>query len=831
MRLLIPLATASVWLALARSSAAAVSPPFPVGDAPAGPTRAELEPIASAYGGGVHAVLLQRPDDGTWWITRVDPATRKPLDPPGIPLHAGAVANHPGWPAGFAYDGTGFRAFWRDGIGAGPLFTAKVSPSGSIAVPATPLLASIDGGTSTMKAACAPDGRCLVAWGSAEGLVGLRVDAGGEPLDAAPRAIGGLFDSAAVAYENGAFVARWSHAGPQQTTEIWSARVAADGAIQGPTRIAELPVGWGYARIATAASPTQVLVFVCHPSGSYWQRQQPDGTPIDPSFVTSRDLCEDASVAAAGTTFVVGTRTAGQRAAFFTIDPEGARGAGTIALAIPDRQLRMPRLSSDGQAVVAVTQSFASGSGFDYGMQPYAARFDATGALTHPPRDLIYDDRTLQERPATAFSGSDWLTVWSDTRNGLPLPGIYGARATPAVLDPSALTIAGDEAIQRSPALAWSGSRYLAVWVRKGAADRDSLRAVRLSASGAPIGAPFTVREDARCLSRPAVAADAAGSWMVTWIEEGTTSLVANVARVDAAGALVDTAPITLGSALDFMTADAIAPRIASPGSGFVVAWTGRNGSSQAIWLTANGAPGPIKTLAASGPWDGRVGVACRAGACLLGWNAGAGEGRAITQLFDGAGNALGSGHLVGLSHVSAVAWDGTGWIVAEAAGAAMKAHWLDADGAPIGTTATALGITSPMVDQIGLAGDGAGRTLLTFVDDASGRAHGIVLTRDAPADADADAASDAGPSDAGQRDAGDGAPSDAGPDVDVRDGSASPTSDASFEASPSPDAAESSCTCRVPAGQRFSSTGLAIGGSGLVFLILLRRRARRPSC
>lgn len=99
------------------------------------------------------------------------------------------------------------------------------------------------------------------------------------------------------------------------------------------------------------------------------------------------------------------------------------------------------------------------------GSTVYAARFDANGASQDGSGVVLPSVPNLQQTPAVASDGTNYLVVWSDSRTGGP--SIYAIRVGPqgALLDSSAIRVSATAGWQNSPLVAWNGSSYLVIWV------------------------------------------------------------------------------------------------------------------------------------------------------------------------------------------------------------------------------------------------------------------------------------------------------------------------------------------------------------------------------
>lgn len=97
----------------------------------------------------------------------------------------------------------------------------------------------------------------------------------------------------------------------------------------------------------------------------------------------------------------------------------------------------------------------------------YCARIEAKTGKTLDPQGIpICSAADLQEWPAVAFDGSNFLVVWQDFRDGKQYD-VYAARVTPQgkVLDKDGFPVAAGSQNECRPAVAFAGGNYLAAWM------------------------------------------------------------------------------------------------------------------------------------------------------------------------------------------------------------------------------------------------------------------------------------------------------------------------------------------------------------------------------
>ncbi|MGB2823235.1 MAG: hypothetical protein WBF17_19785, partial [Phycisphaerae bacterium] len=133
----------------------------------------------------------------------------------------------------------------------------------------------------------------------------------------------------------------------------------------------------------------------------------------------------------------------------------------------------------------------------------YCARIDAgTGKVLDPKGIRVCSAPDLQESPAVAFDGTDFLVTWQDLRGGRDYD-IYAARVTERgeVLDPNGFPVVRRPGNQARPATAFAAGLYIVAWMDARQYPLYGLYAARVSSAGKvldPTGRALDVEDPAR---------------------------------------------------------------------------------------------------------------------------------------------------------------------------------------------------------------------------------------------------------------------------------------------------------------------------------------------
>ncbi|MBM3314826.1 hypothetical protein FJY71_03155 [candidate division WOR-3 bacterium] len=213
-----------------------------------------------------------------------------------------------------------------------------------------------------------------------------------------------------------------------------------------------------------------------------------------------------------------------------------------------------------------------------------AARVDAGGNVLDTAGLLICDAPGEQAEPAVAFDGTNWLVVWHDLRSAAYYD-IYACRVSPAgqVLDPGGFVVSNGQYSQLSPAVAWDGRNFVVAWQDYRSVEFD-IYAARVTSSGTvldPNG--IMVAEQAIYQRFPAVASGLGRTLLLweRWDSAGCSGIWG--ARLDTAGNVLDpdgfvVAPAGEGEAS--LTFD---------GSRFVAAWRDTADYQLGSWIDTSG--------------------------------------------------------------------------------------------------------------------------------------------------------------------------------------------------------------------------------------------------
>ena len=215
-------------------------------------------------------------------------------------------------------------------------------------------------------------------------------------------------------------------------------------------------------------------------------------------------------------------------------------------------------------------------------------RLDPVRGILDPPEILVSTAGAapLQFNSAIAWSGSEWLVVWSDSRNSSTGLDIYGTRVdgSGTILNPTGIPISTAVGGQTFPAVSWGGGQFMVVW-----SDRrsgvDDIFGTRVTGSGVvadPAGIPVSTAVNGQFA--PSVTWDGT-QYLATWQDArpfSTTDIYAS--RVSVAGAVLDAAGIAVSTAGGNQTA----PVAAGNGSG-ALWWCGGTGRRARTGSSAQG--------------------------------------------------------------------------------------------------------------------------------------------------------------------------------------------------------------------------------------------------
>jgi len=210
----------------------------------------------------------------------------------------------------------------------------------------------------------------------------------------------------------------------------------------------------------------------------------------------------------------------------------------------------------------------------------YAARVSPAGAVLDPSGILIASAAGVEQPPALAFDGTNYLVAWADSRAGCC--AIYGARVSPSgsVLDPNGIAISSGPN-GYAPVLGFDATNYLVVW-QQGA----RLFGARVSPAGSvldPNG--FAISAGPGSQSSPVLAFDGT-NYLVAWSDCRPPTCVEPSFYPDIYGTRVTPEGTVLdpeGIAISDQFFDETQPAISFDGTNYLVAWLGGSSDNSRI--------------------------------------------------------------------------------------------------------------------------------------------------------------------------------------------------------------------------------------------------------
>lgn len=424
------------------------------------------------------------------------------LDPNGISISG--MPSMMEWYPSLAFNGTDYLVVWADDRnGIDPdIYGARVNQSG-ILLDTLNIPISVTNGMKWMPCVTTDGNNFLVAWDDdrdfpSGDVYGSRVSATGSVLDPVGLNITtcAVFHvEPGVAYCGENFLAAWADfRNGLYLSDIYGARVDATGMILDSPGFAICTAQFGQYSPYIAFDGTNYCAIWTHNIGGAWSvkgtRISPAGTVLDPAYI---------SVSSAGNAM-------------------------------------SPQIASHGNGFFTVWVDYRNSY---TSPDIYGARIAAAGYVLDPAGFPISNLGSLEYRPVVCFGEVHYLVAWEDTRSGLK--DIYCTRIDTSgnILDPGGIAVTNDAELQDNTAMAFSGTNYLLVWQDKRNGDYD-IYGARVAQSGAvldPVGiAISTAPNDQIC---PSVVFDGT-DYIVVW--EDRRELPSDIygATIDTGGAVID---------------------------------------------------------------------------------------------------------------------------------------------------------------------------------------------------------------------------------------------------------------------------------------------------
>jgi hypothetical protein len=479
------------------------------------------------------------------------------------------------WYPSVAFGGGIYLVAWHDYRWHWPhcIYCARVSPNGSVLDSVGIAIAPSLG--EEIRTAVAFDGTdFLVVWenpgdsnmdlyGARVSVAGTVLDSGGFPISVSPESQ----LHPAVAYQGPNFLVVWD----DWRDGVRATRVTPAGVVLDPDGIVITATTDGLAYPGVASDSTNFLVVWSqnHEGRVYGARMNPAGVVLDTGGIRISSYAEpqkNAVVAFGGTNFMVawdGWPDGGEptlRTA--RVSPDGVvldTSATTVAASV--EWYEPPAIAFGDTTFTLVWRNY---DGVLFAQVSRAGVVLDTGGITNSPSGNETNNRIVSD-------GTSFLAVWVDRRSPEPYD-IFGARVTEGgiVLDSAGFAISTAARSQTLPAVAAGNTNFLVVW-REERDGKTGICGARVDAAGAVLdSAGFAVSFSSDTESYPAVAFDGT-NYLVVWDQyaDWATHDIFG-ARVSPDGVVLDTNAIAISTARWSQER----PALAFNGSDYLVAWS-----------------------------------------------------------------------------------------------------------------------------------------------------------------------------------------------------------------------------------------------------------------
>jgi hypothetical protein len=421
-------------------------------------------------------------------------------------------------------------------------------------------------------------------------IYGMRVSKEGELLDSEQFVIceeTGSQQYPAVAFDGTNYLVAWQDT-RGGTYDIYGTRVSQDGTVLNSTGIAiSTAADYQYFPNISFDGNNYMVVWQDQRDGVYdiyGSRVAQDGNVLDPAGIQISGATDEQnrpSIDFDGTNYLVvwdDYRSGSENDIYATfIDTSGnvLNPAGITISSAADNQY-MPSVSFDGTNYLVAWYDRRDGANYDI----YGTRVDQSGVVQDASGIAISNIDVTQVTPAVISYSGQWLTVWRDNRNG-GYADIYGSRisASGTVTDPSGILIASAAQLQEKPAVAFDGTNYLVVWQEdRGGGPPFDLYGRLIAPTGNQVDVDaIPISTSAGSQQYPAVAFDNDSTYLVVWQDDrsGSGNDIYGT-RVSTSGNVLDPPGIAISTA----TGRQQFPSIAFDGTNFLVVWADERGGS-----------------------------------------------------------------------------------------------------------------------------------------------------------------------------------------------------------------------------------------------------------
>jgi len=381
---------------------------------------------------------------------------------------------------------------------------------------------------------------------------------------------------AAIAFDGANYLVVWSDYRSKSSYDIFGARVATDGSIVDEGGfIISAAAGYQESPAVAFDGTNYLVVWTDMRGGSdgiYASRVDPAGNVLDPDGVV---ICAeagaqaDAAIAFGDSTyFVVWTdsRDANENIYGARVDTGvNVLDSGGSAICTDPEQQRYADVSANGVGWLVVWQDRRNTQ-----LDVYGARVSAGGAVLDPGGIAVASTSGDEAYPAVTYNGIECLVIWDEDR-GATSHDIMGTRVdtTGMILDPAGIAVCDDADYQGYPAAGTDGSDYLAVWHDSRNGPTWDVYAARIDSAGALIDTTaLPVRVDMSQQFGLALAFDGS-NWLIAWHDSKNEHKDIFGTRLSSGGSVVDPAPLPIS----ISSVDQAEPAIAFDGTNYLIVW------------------------------------------------------------------------------------------------------------------------------------------------------------------------------------------------------------------------------------------------------------------